>query len=95
MSNEGAVNSTGGDNVALAKSFIIDCKGPVLNWYSFLPPYSICSWIDLKTKFIQSFQVFHETNAKPSLLLQAKRQRTTTELHKKIRATKVSNSGNR
>jgi hypothetical protein len=49
MSYEAAVNSARGDDVALAKSFIIACEGPVLNWYSLLSPHSICSWIDLKT----------------------------------------------
>jgi hypothetical protein len=52
MRYESAVNSAGGDDVALAKSFIIACEGPVLNWYSLLQPHSICSWVDLKTKFI-------------------------------------------
>jgi hypothetical protein len=36
MSYEAAVNSAGGDDVALAKSFIIACEGLVLNWYSLL-----------------------------------------------------------
>jgi hypothetical protein len=31
MRYESALNSAGGDNVALAKSFIIACEGPVLN----------------------------------------------------------------
>jgi hypothetical protein len=52
----------------MAKSFIISCEGPVLNWYSLLPPHSISSWIDLKTKFIHAFQIFHETVAKSSNL---------------------------
>jgi hypothetical protein len=47
MRYESAVNSAGGDDVALAKSFIIACEGPVLNWYSLLPPHSVCSWVDL------------------------------------------------
>jgi hypothetical protein len=64
MSYEAAVNSAGRDDVALAKSFIIACEGPILNWYSLLPPHSICSWVNLKTKFIQAFQIFHETVAK-------------------------------
>jgi hypothetical protein len=64
MRYESVVNSAGGDDVALAKSFIISCEGPVLNWYSLLPPHSICSWIDLKKKFIQAFQIFHETATK-------------------------------
>jgi hypothetical protein len=55
MRYESAVNSAGGDDVALAKSFIIACEGPVLNWYSLLLPHSVCSWVDLKTKFMQAF----------------------------------------
>jgi hypothetical protein len=39
MSYEAVVNSAGGDDVALAKSFIIVCEGPVLNWYSLLSPH--------------------------------------------------------
>jgi hypothetical protein len=35
---ESTMNSAGGDDVALAKSFIIACEGPVLNWYSLLQP---------------------------------------------------------
>jgi hypothetical protein len=57
------VNSAGGDDVALEKSFIITCEGPVLNWYSLLPPHSVCTWVDLKTKFMQAFQMFHDTTA--------------------------------
>jgi hypothetical protein len=33
MRYESAVNSARGDDVALAKSFISACEGPVLNWY--------------------------------------------------------------
>jgi hypothetical protein len=36
MRYESAVNSAGGYDVALAKSFIIACEGRVLNWYSLL-----------------------------------------------------------
>jgi hypothetical protein len=74
MSYEAAANSVGGDDVALAKYLIIACEGLVLNWYSLLPPHSICSWIDLKTKFIQAFQVFHETTTKPSDLYNCKQR---------------------
>jgi hypothetical protein len=63
---ESAVNSAGGDDVALSKSFIIACEGPVQNWYFPLQPHSVCSWVDLKTKFMQAFQIFHETTAKSS-----------------------------
>jgi hypothetical protein len=52
MRYESAVNSVGGDDVALAKSFIIACEGPILNWYSLLQPHSVCNWVDIKTKFI-------------------------------------------
>jgi hypothetical protein len=43
MRYESAVNSARGDDVALAKSFIIACEGPVLNWYYLLPLHSLCS----------------------------------------------------
>jgi hypothetical protein len=73
MRYESAVNSAGGDDVALAKSFIIACEGPVLNWYSLLPPHSVCSWVDLKTKFMQAFQ-FHDTTAESSDLYNCKQK---------------------
>jgi hypothetical protein len=74
MRYELAVNSAGGDDVALAKSFIIACEGLVLNWYSLLQPHSVCSWVDLKTKFMQAFQIFHETTAKSSDLYNCKQK---------------------
>jgi hypothetical protein len=72
MRYESAVNSAGGDDVALSKSFIIACECPILNWYSLLQPHSICSWVDLKTKFIQAFQIFHEATAQSSYLYNCK-----------------------
>jgi hypothetical protein len=74
MRYESTVNSAGGDDVALAKSFIIACEGPVLYWYSLLPPHSICSWVDLKTKFMQAFQMFHDTTAESSNLYNCKQK---------------------
>jgi hypothetical protein len=74
MRYESAVNSAGGDDVALSKSFIIACEGPVLNWYSLLPPHSVCSWVDLKTKFMQAFQMFHDTTAEASDLYNCKQK---------------------
>jgi hypothetical protein len=68
------VNSAGGDDVTLAKSFIIACEGPVLNWYSLLQPHSVCSWVDLKTKFIQALHIFHETTAQSSNLYNCKQK---------------------
>jgi hypothetical protein len=74
MRYESAVNSTGGDDVALAKSFITTCEGPVLNWYSLLQPHSVCSWVNLKPKFMQEFQIFHETTAESSDLYNYKQK---------------------
>jgi hypothetical protein len=61
MRYESAVNSARGDDVALTKSFIIACEGLVLNWYPLLQPHLVCSWVDLKTKLMQAFQILHET----------------------------------
>jgi hypothetical protein len=74
MRYESAVNSAGGDDVALAKSFMIACEGLVLNLYSLLPPYSVCSWVDLKTKFMQAFQMFHDATAESSDLYKCKQK---------------------
>jgi hypothetical protein len=74
MRYESVVNSARGDNVALAKSFIISCEGPVLNWYSLLQPHSVCSWVDLKTTFMQAFQMFHDTTAESSDLYNCKQK---------------------
>jgi hypothetical protein len=74
MRYESAVNSVGGDDVALAKSFSIAYEGPVLNWYSLLQLHSVCSWVDLKTKFMQAFQILHETIAESSNLYNCKQK---------------------
>jgi hypothetical protein len=74
MRYESAVNSTGGDDVALAKSFIIACEVLVLNWYFLLSPHSVCSWVDLKTKFMQAFQMFHDTTTESSDLYNCKQK---------------------
>jgi hypothetical protein len=74
MRYESAVNSAGGDDVALAKSFIIACEGLVLNWYSLLQSNSFCNWVDLKTKFMQEFQMFHDTTAESSDLYNCKQK---------------------
>jgi methionyl-tRNA formyltransferase len=74
MRYESAVNSAGGDDVALDKSFIIACEGPILDWYSLLPLHLVCSWVDLKTKFTQAFQMFHDTTAEASDLYNCKQK---------------------
>jgi hypothetical protein len=66
MRYESAVNLAGGDGVALAKSFIIACEGAVLNWYSLLELRLVYSWVNLKMKFMQAFQMFHDTTAESS-----------------------------
>jgi hypothetical protein len=73
MRYESTVNSAG-DDVALAKSFIIACEGPVLNSYSLLQPHLVCSWVDLKIKFMQAFQMFHDTTAESSDLYNCKQK---------------------
>jgi hypothetical protein len=74
MRYESFVNSARGDDVALAKSFIIACEGPVLIWYSLLQPHSVFSWVDLKTKFMQAFQMFHDTTTESSDLYNCKQK---------------------
>jgi hypothetical protein len=74
MRYESVVNSAGGDDVALVKSFTFACEGPVLNWYSLLQPHSVCSWVDHKTKFMQVFQMFHDTTVKSSDLYNCKQK---------------------
>jgi hypothetical protein len=74
MRYESAVNSAGGDDVALTKSFIITYEGPVLNWYSLLQPHSVCNWVDLKTKFMQAFQMFHDKTVESSDLYNCKQK---------------------
>jgi hypothetical protein len=39
-----------------------------------LPPHSVCSWVDLKTKFVQAFQMFHDTTAESSDLYNCKQK---------------------
>ena len=42
----------------MAKSFVMACEGPVANWYSYIQPLSIQSWVQLKERLKQDFQVF-------------------------------------
>jgi hypothetical protein len=58
MSYEAAIASFGGDEIILAKSFIISLKNATVNWYARLPPRSITSWAQLKEKFLVNFQGF-------------------------------------
>ena len=58
ISFEAAVASTGGNDIVLAKSFIIVAEGDALAWYSMLKPSSLYSWEDLRDKIIANFKGF-------------------------------------
>ena len=58
MTYEATIASPGGDDPIMAKSFVMACEGPVANWYSYIQPLSIQSWVQLKEKLKQYFQVF-------------------------------------
>jgi len=58
MTYEATIASACGDDLIMAKSFIMACKGPVANWYSYIQPLSIQRWVQLKEKLKQDFQVF-------------------------------------
>jgi len=47
MSFEAAVASAGGNEIVMAKSFVIAAEGDALAWYSMLRPGSIYSWENL------------------------------------------------
>jgi hypothetical protein len=50
MSYEAAIASSIGDDMTLAKLFIISLENAVANSYARLPPRSITSWEQLKEK---------------------------------------------
>jgi hypothetical protein len=50
-----AVASSGGDDDAMLKSFIIALEGPALTWYTRLPSLSTDSWANLQEKFLLNF----------------------------------------
>jgi hypothetical protein len=58
MSYEAAIASSVGDDMTLAKLFIISLENAVANSYARLPPRSITSWEQLKEKFLVNFQGF-------------------------------------
>ena len=58
MSFEAAVDSAGGNDTVLAKSFVIAAEGDALAWYSMLKPSSGYSWEDLRDKIIANFKGF-------------------------------------
>jgi hypothetical protein len=58
MSYEATIVLFCGDEITLAKSFLISLKNAAANWYARLPPRSIASWAQLKEKFLVNFQGF-------------------------------------
>ena len=58
MSFEAAVASACGNEVVLAKSFVIVAEGDALAWYSMLKPSSVYSWEDLREKIFANFKGF-------------------------------------
>jgi hypothetical protein len=58
MCYEAAIASACGNETTLVKSLIISLKNVAANWYSSLPPKCICSWQQLKEKFLLNFQGF-------------------------------------
>jgi sulfatase maturation enzyme AslB (radical SAM superfamily) len=88
MRYESAVNSAGGDDVALVKSFIIACEGPILN----------CTLCCNNTQFVagsisrQSLSKHSRYFTKQQLRfvqLQVERQGAIAEFCKKVNAAKI------
>ena len=72
MSFDAAVASAGGNEVVLAKSFVIAAKGDALAWYSMLRPSSIYSWEDLRDKILANFKGFTSESLTSMDLFQCK-----------------------
>ena len=72
MSFEAAVASAGGNEVVLAKSFVIAAEGNALAWYLMLKPSSIYSWDDLHDKILANFKVFTSESLTSMDLFQCK-----------------------
>jgi hypothetical protein len=58
MSFEVAVASVGGNEIVLAKSFVITAEGDALAWYSMLKPCTVYSWKNLRDKILANFKGF-------------------------------------
>ena len=72
MSFEVAVDSAGGNEAVLAKSFVIAAEGDVLAWYSMLKPSSVYSWEDLRDKILANFKGFTSESLTSMDLFQCK-----------------------
>jgi hypothetical protein len=74
MSYEAAVASAGGDDVVLAKSFIIAAEGDALAWYSMLKPSTIYSWENLRDKVLSNFKGYTNESLTSMDLFQCKQE---------------------
>jgi hypothetical protein len=86
MSYQVAVASSEGDDVTMAKSFIIALEGPALTWYTRLKTLSIDSWRSLRNKFLLNFQRYRpdtDVLAELSLCKQLERE-TLREYYRKF-----------
>jgi hypothetical protein len=55
MCYEATIASAGGNEATLTKSLIISLDDAAANWYFRLLPKCICSWQQLKEKFLLNF----------------------------------------
>jgi hypothetical protein len=58
MSFEAAVAFVGGNEIVLAKSFVITAEGDALAWYSMLKTSTVYSWENLHDKILANFKGF-------------------------------------
>jgi len=72
MSLEVAVASTKGNDIVLAKSFVIATEGDALSWYSMLKPSIVYSWENLHDKILANFKGFFSESMMSTDLFQCK-----------------------
>jgi hypothetical protein len=72
MSLEAAVASARGNDIVLAKSFVIAAEGDALAWYSMLKPNIVYSWENLQDKILANFKGFFSESMMSIDLFQCK-----------------------
>jgi hypothetical protein len=72
MSFEVAVASAGGNEIVLAKSFVIAAEGDALAWYM-LKPSTVYSWENLRDKILANFKGFTSESLTSTDLFQCKK----------------------
>ena len=73
MSFEAAVGFGSGNEVVLAKSFVIVAKGDMLAWYSMMKASLVYSWEDLCDKILANFKGFTNESLSSMDLFQCKK----------------------